>query len=109
MEHLDEIRGRLSAATPGPWEASRYAVYETRSAHGDVVAEAGMHVSDAEFIANAPTDVARLLNAVQAVLDLASKAPRFTVFGGESASGIVAADDVIEAITNALEADRGGI
>ena len=65
-ERLEEIRGRAGGATPGPWEAEHcgYDVYETATDYGDVVAECGLRVADARFIAHARTDVPALLAEV---------------------------------------------
>jgi hypothetical protein len=64
-ERLAEIEARAEAATAEPWTASGYDVYETRSAHGDVVAEAGLSGTDAEFIAHARVDVPDLVVEVR--------------------------------------------
>lgn len=61
------IKARLEAATPGPWTNERYRVfggYGTRVANatGDTWASR----ADAEFIANAPSDIAALLQALEA-------------------------------------------
>jgi hypothetical protein len=45
------IRKRAEMATPGPWEASSGDVYETRTQHGDVIAESGLSNLDARHIA----------------------------------------------------------
>jgi hypothetical protein len=45
------IRKRAETATPGPWEASSGDVYETRTQHGDVIAESGLSNLDARHIA----------------------------------------------------------
>ena len=69
-EVLDGIKGRLAAATPGPWFASRFWVGagEDHSDPDTEVAKAAF-LSDASFIAAAPVDVARLTRAVEAALD----------------------------------------
>lgn len=81
-EVLDGIRGRLAAATPGPWEfvgndielpSPRYGVVlETSVECGSYCyggsARQDISEGNREFIAAAPTDVARLVAAVEAVL-----------------------------------------
>lgn len=79
----EHIRARLAAATPGPWfqgrEGARYEdtrdVYTEREA-STTSRDLGRidEPADAEFIANAPTDIAKLLgvlDAVEALHDLA--------------------------------------
>ncbi|WP_218649192.1 hypothetical protein [Paenarthrobacter nitroguajacolicus] len=78
---LVPFKDRLAAATPGPWTA-----WTTGTSGGDhwFVATAGCAIaqihaddvqgdnrrkSDAVFMANAPTDLARLLAAIEAVVD----------------------------------------
>lgn len=81
MKQLDEIRGRLEEATPGPWEKDAHGTAKLDSivfkAYSDKpggwIEVARSYGADTEFIANAPTDVTRLLNAVQAMLDLADQ------------------------------------
>lgn len=76
MSALDEIRGRLDAATPGPWEwdgTPRRRYLEGRG-EGILSCAALLYPSErnAEFIAHAPADVAFLLDLVskqQAALD----------------------------------------
>jgi len=77
---LAPIRERLAAATPGPWfqgrASDRYEntreVYSERevSATSEDVATFIHHPEDAALIANAPTDLARLLAAIEAVAAL---------------------------------------
>jgi hypothetical protein len=83
-EVLDGIKARLAAATPGPWKAEpvesgsfahiESRVYSLRGSHillSPTDGEAGQaKTTDAEFIAAAPADVARLTAAVEAVLAL---------------------------------------
>lgn len=59
MKQLDEMRARLAAATPGPWAD---ALGKTFKAVGSV--------ADARLIVNAPTDMGKLIAAVDAVLAL---------------------------------------
>jgi hypothetical protein len=58
---LEDIKDRLAAATPGPWELIGGG--EWISPIGIPVApdDGGVGPQDAEFIAHAPTDIARLL------------------------------------------------
>jgi hypothetical protein len=89
MKILDEIRGRLAAASPGPWRwdeefgaAGDQDLALTNEAGTEIVGAYNDHCcsfrippsvqdNDAEFIAHAPADVARLLAAVDAVESLA--------------------------------------
>jgi hypothetical protein len=74
---LEPIQNRLNAATPGPWHLDRDEPGEVASVVayarndgvtiGTYVADTVEEDGDAVFIANAPTDQARLLAAVQAV------------------------------------------
>jgi hypothetical protein len=112
MGHLDEIRGRLNAATPEPWMArSDGAVAQVAHSTGEqkmVVTYGPTYTSDAEFIANAPTDVARLLNAVQAVEERLSQwEGRFTGRTAEDTAMRAAIYLIRKDITTALEANRG--
>jgi hypothetical protein len=78
---LEPIRARLAAATPGPWEAEHrgFEVYETHTAHGDLVAEASLQISDAELIAHAPADLAALADEVESLRrELARQAAQIT-------------------------------
>lgn len=78
MGALEEIRERWEKATPGPWETrTDDLTHDVDVVHDQeqvsFVASCGNKheprtYSDAEFIAHAPTDVARLLNAVEAVM-----------------------------------------
>ena len=78
-EQMDDIRERLDAATPGPWEAvtpKRYAAVRSEKAgcyvytqgkipadtHADTVTR---QQRDAHLIANAPTDLRALLDEVE--------------------------------------------
>jgi hypothetical protein len=80
-DRLTGIEARLHAATPGPWvsepvEQGMFADIESRVSGmrgyillSHVDGEAGQaKTADAEFIANAPTDITALLDAVRAVL-----------------------------------------
>lgn len=83
---LEPIQERLDAATPGPWSATQAADEESttwiEATNGDVLHHdergyghmrenfAWMKRADADFIANAPTDTARLLAAVKAVTEM---------------------------------------
>ena len=80
---LEPIQNRLNAATPGPWEMRQCAPCTERGRlEVNIWDKAGNFLitnwcdddpyepADAVFIANAPTDQARLLAAVQAVTAL---------------------------------------
>jgi hypothetical protein len=70
-DRLTGIEARLNAATPGQWFANRYYVGagEDPTDPDAEIAKASFK-PDAEFIAAAPTDMAALLNAVNAALEL---------------------------------------
>lgn len=60
-DRLQEIRARLDAATPGPWEKTSPNVVV---AAGDVVAGVPL-TNNADLIAHAPADLAWLLDEVE--------------------------------------------
>jgi hypothetical protein len=111
MKELDEIKARLAAATPGPWVADtgtrgdcvvwgpngRFLMNMQAEPHWIEYPGEKRSVSfdvdrrDAEFIAGARTDLARLTAAVEAVLRL-SDLYRHTIM----------AQDVRNAIEKAL-------
>lgn len=77
MSRLEEIRKRLEAATPGPWDSScynennpSYSVNQSTKiipAHllpGESIAFQIKKQSNAEFIAHAPEDIRWLLNEI---------------------------------------------
>ena len=71
MSKLDEIRERLEAATEGPWDWCSE-LWQLRHMTGKYVCTEVLHAkgtlptdNDAEFIANAPTDIAYLLAEVE--------------------------------------------
>lgn len=68
-QRLTEIRERLDAATPGPWQCTHTrgdgSFIWTDMADGEVVASLVYQDLDARFIAHAPQDIADLLEAVQ--------------------------------------------
>jgi hypothetical protein len=104
MKELGDIKERLAAATPGPWktepvERGRFAhiesrVYSLRGSHillSPTDGEAGQaKTTDAEFIAAAPADVARLTAAVEAVLSIADSMDRIADFN----LGVLPHDDM---------------
>ena len=81
---LQPLKDRLAAATPGPWHARTVTsgrfegvearVVDLRGAHillGPADGQAGQaRESDATFIASAPTDQAKLIAAIEAVVGL---------------------------------------
>jgi hypothetical protein len=69
-EQLDQWAALADGATPRPWTADGFDVYETGTDHGEVVAEAVLHPSDARFIAASREAVPALIAALRAVLDL---------------------------------------
>ncbi|MDQ5862435.1 MAG: hypothetical protein M3536_09255 [Actinomycetota bacterium] len=86
---LDGIKARLAGATPGPWrwdedygDKGDTGLALTNDAGAEIVGAYNHHCcsfrddprvedNDANFIAAAPTDVARLTGALEAVLELA--------------------------------------
>lgn len=95
---IEEIRGRLEAATPGPWEQGHgVSPHVAKRDWVEVTNQATICPTDAEFIAHAPEDMRRLLNAVEAVLDLADD---FDTTPGHRG----AATSIRRTITSALEA-----
>lgn len=67
MERIHQIKARLAAATPGPWEWYCPRLYYKIMSGDNYVMEATEGVrsgNDAEFIANAPTDIEFLLAEV---------------------------------------------
>lgn len=78
MGRLDEIRARLEAATPGPWETFGFEVNGVKSRLNKVKPardnHSFTHISlshdeDAEFIAHAPEDIAYLLAEIERLTD----------------------------------------
>lgn len=72
MSALDGIKARLQAATPGSWEVKPFRVgFGGDSEREPDFWEVGENIvyeeEDAELIAHAPTDLARLVAAVEAV------------------------------------------
>jgi hypothetical protein len=79
-DRLDEIEGRLNAATDGPWTARQDFIdggvpdcSKTLNGgeRGDYIGTIALRydgAADAEFIAAAPTDMAALLGALRATL-----------------------------------------
>jgi hypothetical protein len=72
MTRIDDIRKRLEAATPGPWEMNGsgpgYILEDATSGHAircEVCPPEETIPIDYEFIANAPTDIAYLLRLVE--------------------------------------------
>ena len=75
MKALDEIRERWEKTTPGPWRIDEHDTTPFESIVSTAKDEPWGWVEvarslepDAEFIAHAPSDVSRLLTAVQDVL-----------------------------------------
>ncbi|GED18251.1 hypothetical protein [Aneurinibacillus migulanus] len=73
-QELKEIRERLEAATPGPWDASGspyginvYALDGITICEKDEATRADF--MNADFIAKAPTDIRRLLDEVKRLRD----------------------------------------
>jgi hypothetical protein len=81
---LDGIKALLGAATPGPWVARQdfidggvpdNSITLNGGGRGDYIGTIALHydvrAANAEFIAAAPTDIARLVAAVEALLYIA--------------------------------------
>jgi len=70
---LAQIKARLGAATPGPWECIGDSVFGTYSyirktkSHWPIteMAKNEDHIKNGQFIANAPQDIATLLKAIE--------------------------------------------
>lgn len=64
---IEAIKGRLAAATLGPWEENRAYGSADIEAYGRTIACAVDYIEpeDAQFIAAAPTDIAALLAEVE--------------------------------------------
>ena len=68
MNALDPIRERLNAATPGPWEIYWYGNVQSKVNYKNVCVAFGKEGEpnpNAEFIANAPTDIRKLLDEIE--------------------------------------------
>jgi hypothetical protein len=72
-DRISEIRARLEGVTPGPWRAPFPSYVIGGFGHGKVCQLDGVYVknpndrADATFIANAPADIAYLLDRVEAL------------------------------------------
>lgn len=67
-DRLKEIRARLDAATPGPWDVDEWTTTADVFASGAKSEPTVAHrvrMSDADFIAHAPADIAWLLDEVE--------------------------------------------
>lgn len=73
-DRLDEIQRRSDDATEGPWWGSmidgRCEVFAGTGSGSDPMLATELLPGDAEFVANARTDVPRLAAALRAVLEL---------------------------------------
>ena len=85
MTHVDDIKARLAAATPGPWILSSYTSPRgarhwlqvgTQEAAGQICRAATDCLSDCSLIAHAPSDIAFLLSRVEALEAVAKIARR---------------------------------
>ena len=117
---LEPIQNRLNSATPGPWDwdhSNPRRVLEGRGGEQILACAALLYPEkmNQEFIAAAPTDQARLLAAVQAVMALAEEWRYKGEFGwgawqeghGPDPEG-AALDHASSAIRSAVEAALGG-
>jgi hypothetical protein len=89
---LAPIESRLNKATPGPWKDAGtrslsvnkmhvHAVF-TNHEHGDWDSIFSLTAKDAELIANAPTDIARLLAAVRRMDKALESSQKIAAFVG---------------------------
>lgn len=73
-DHLKSLRERVEAATEGPWgvlSAGNHRAGAVAAQEGVIAdTESPSQQDDAEFIAHARTDLPRLLDAVEKVLEL---------------------------------------
>lgn len=125
MTRLDEIRARLEAATPGPWEA-----YHARfpNAYGEGFwrvdgphergYEGGFERADADLIAHAPEDLRLLLAVAEAAKDVCRPPNACACVGPPGACACLlrgqadlerlrAALDALEAAGEGVEPSRG--
>lgn len=99
---LDGIKARQSAATPGPWTVEQYECDHPRvrvtslSDDDDYNLSGEVEPGTAAFIAAAPTDVARLTGAVEALLVLCDERQGW---------GVVSVEGIRAVIENALEGE----
>ena len=68
-DRTDEIRARLEAATPGPWERNNQHTKQRGIAGPLGLCATAWEDGDAEFIAHAPDDVTWLLSRVEELSD----------------------------------------
>ena len=116
-EYLDAVQARIDAATEGPWswashitaDGDEWAVFDAED-HALASNHDGWS-PDAEFIAQARTDLPRLLaavRAVEAVLDDAENTATRNLsrnFAGKPFTPALA-DEIRRALTKALEGER---
>lgn len=77
---LEKIKDRLKNATPGPWRWVKHhqdkQLLVTQSASNTIICELhyfeNRNDNNTEFIANSPTDISRLISALEYVLDVFS-------------------------------------
>ena len=106
---LSEIKNRLEAATPGPWDNRCLNTLDNMAKPRHIWTEYGFicelrspldsSVADAEFIANAPQDISDLLAVVEVYKDCLTK---IEVELGEDDDNIYIAE-AREALTKAHE------
>jgi len=118
---LDEIQGRVDAATPGPWETTQdkcwgepytgLTIQRVQEFWDSDPAQAGcdpLEDADAEFIARARADVPMLLAAVRAALSLVERWQEAGDHPAAALSAGQAADILRAALTSALTGEVGG-
>jgi len=64
-EELAAIEARMNAATPGPWVAHGYEVWNIENGEEAYFIEPLPNPEDAVFIAHTPTDIAALVDEVR--------------------------------------------
>ena len=86
-DRLQEIRARLDAATPGPWENEFGVVADANGNRHYIPNEYGDwdNPADPDFIAHAPADIAWLLDEVERLRNTKVSVAQPLCDGGEDA------------------------
>lgn len=112
---LAEIKERLAKATPGPWLIRSHAGYSgltynqvTRDGRNDCIqvfrTNEPQLLANAHFIAHAPTDIARLVLALErADAALAEYAKEYVVLGVALSQGPLRAENARAELVSILE------
>lgn len=100
MNQLDQIKNRLAAATPGPWANETYGIYGGKGQYDEIIerevdcmsycyggtARMIIEPANRELIANAPTDLAALITALESVMELHKPEKRWMPYDGADVS-----------------------